>query len=316
MKVTVICPTMNRPVYLKRALDSVRSQTWSNFEIIVINDGTDPATAELLSEYTAKDARIRVFKGPATGPAAARNAGLKQTAGNLVAFLDDDDYWAPEKLEKQVQLHTAYPSLGMSFTDGYVVDPSGKPLRDLLAQENPAFKDWIASQKIEKYNASVGDLYDLLIKDCLMGTSCVMIPFHVLEETGFFNEKYRIGEDYDLWLRVLEGRPAGILHERLTFYQVTDDGLSGSQDRRAFIWHAGISQMQHDRLAQTPEPYRTVMRDVLCTRAVKAAWFARTQKDMKMLRDMSGLILRHRPWLLKYWLFYFKALFSGQARKG
>lgn len=307
---------MNRPGYLKRALDSMLAQTWSNYEIIVINDGSDHETAELLEAYTAQDARIRVVKGPATGAAGARNAGLRQARGHLIAFLDDDDYWAPEKIEKQVELHTAYPSLGMSFTDGYVVNPDGNPLRDLLAQENPAFTNWIASHKLDKYNASVGDIFDLLVRDCLMGTSCVMIPYHVLEETGFFNEKYRIGEDYDLWLRVLEGRPAGILCDKLTFYQVTDDGLSGSQDKRAFIWHAGISMMQHDRLAYTPEKHRAVMRDVLCSRAVKAAWFARTQNDMKMLRDMSGLILRHRPWLFKYWLFYFKALFSGQTRKG
>src|SRR4051794_17773364 len=109
--VSVIIPTYNGSAFLGETIDSVLAQTYSKVEVIVVNDGSTDGTASLLAAYGD---RIRTSVTANLGTAAARNEGIRLSSGSLIAFLDHDDLWTPDKLEKQVQVMQADASVGMT----------------------------------------------------------------------------------------------------------------------------------------------------------------------------------------------------------
>ena len=112
--VSVVIPTHNRADLLPRAIDSVLNQTYSNFEIIVVSDGSTDNTEEVVKSYSDKDSRIRfIGYSPARGGNIARNTGIEAAKGEYVAFLDDDDEWMPEKLKKQIKVMESNPDIGL-----------------------------------------------------------------------------------------------------------------------------------------------------------------------------------------------------------
>ena len=104
--VSVIIPTFNRAYLLGRAVESVLSQTYNNYEIIVVDDGSDDGTGEIIESFNK---RVRFFRIPHSGVSKARNTGIEKAKGDWISFLDSDDYWLPQKLEKQMTYLNANP---------------------------------------------------------------------------------------------------------------------------------------------------------------------------------------------------------------
>lgn len=126
-KVSIIMPTYNRGSFILETIESVRDQTYDNWELIIVDDGSDDNTAEVIAEI--KDTRIRFYKAGRIGIGSKiKNLGLEKATGDLIAFIDSDDLWAREKLEKQVTALQQYHNAGFSLTGGYNFRDPGEPL--------------------------------------------------------------------------------------------------------------------------------------------------------------------------------------------
>lgn len=178
--ISVIIPTFNRRDFLGGAIDSVLKQTHAHFEIIVVDDGSDDGTDDLLAGYGD---RIRVIRQEKQGASAARNSGIKAARYDLLAFLDSDDRFVETKLGIQYKAMQENPEFVVSHTDE-VWYRRGR----LLNQKS-------------KHARTGGMLYDRSLVMCVVGMSTVMARKQLFDAVGLFDESLPCCEDYDLWLR-------------------------------------------------------------------------------------------------------------------
>ena len=186
-RISVIIPVYNAARYLEETLASVFAQTYRDYEVIVVNDGSTDESALVLAPY-ARDGRIRYLDQANAGVAAARNRALREAGGELVAFLDADDLWLPEKLEKQVHLLTRQPGVGLVYADLVNFYPGGDEAYSLFQVKQPA----------------AGWVLDRLFYGNFVPTPTVVVRLAVLKEVGLFDESIQINEDVDLFLRLAE----------------------------------------------------------------------------------------------------------------
>ena len=186
--VSVIIPVHNGTTVLSDALTSVRQQTYQNFEVIIVDDGSNDSSHALAQEFADKDCRIKVLRQPNGGVSKARNTAIAHARGELIAFLDADDAWLPGKLAAQINLLKQEPHANLLFTDYFLWDGQNDLGR---RYSNPdKFPD--------------GDVGRRLIFFDLFGTSAVMIKREVLDVVGMFDVELSLAEDWDLWLRIAE----------------------------------------------------------------------------------------------------------------
>ncbi len=200
LKISVIIPTYNRASLVKRAIRSVLSQTYSPLEVIVIDDGSTDGTAELINQhFLQQDYRttIRYFRQENEGISAARNQGIRRSKGEWLAFLDSDDEWLPQKLEKQVVTISHNRDSKVCHTNEIWIR-RGKRV----------------NQK-KKHAKSGGYIYQNCLPLCAISPSSVLIYENVFDEIGLFDESLPVCEDYDLWLRICSKFPVLYLDEPL-----------------------------------------------------------------------------------------------------
>lgn len=211
--ISVVIPTYNSRQYLAAALDSVLAQEYPAelIDIVVVDDGSRDDSASIAEAYAMRSpTRIQVIRQANAGQSAARNAGIAATRGELVAFLDSDDSWQPMKCMLQAALYRAQPEVGLIHCASRFVDPKGHELADY----------------VRKSNTAQGDVLLEFFCDFFLITSAVMVPRHCLDEIGVFDESLRIGEDYDLFLRLVARWPAGCVEEPLLNRTIRADSLS------------------------------------------------------------------------------------------
>ncbi|WP_456368300.1 glycosyltransferase family 2 protein, partial [Thermococcus sp.] len=199
--VSVIIPTYNRDNLLKRAIESVLAQTFEDFEILVIDGAGRNSTKELV--YSFRDSRLRYIPQRKRGIANARNLGVLKSRGTFIAFLDDDDSWRKDKLERQVELFwrlsRSYGVLYTAFSYYYLE------------------KDMILGVKLPK---ATGNVYKYLLKDNITGTSTIMVRRECFKRAGLFRESFITCEDWDMWLRMSRICLFGAIREPLVEYSV------------------------------------------------------------------------------------------------
>jgi glycosyltransferase involved in cell wall biosynthesis len=215
--ISVIIPTYNRQRYLKKAIDSVVAQTYPYFELIVVDDGSDDDTAGLVAGYN-KD--IVFIQQENKGPAAARNTGIRAARHDILAFLDSDDWFAENKLAKQLGAMQVNPAFLISHT-----------------QETWFRNGKILNQKA-KHNKNGGDIFSQSLKLCAVGMSTVMIHREVFDTFGLFDEEFRCCEDYEFWLRVSAKQDFLLVDEPLTL----KDG--GRDDQVSSIYRIGMDKFR------------------------------------------------------------------------
>ena len=195
--IAVIIPTHNRAALLDRAVQSVLGQTFRDFELVVVDDGSTDGTAEL-PIFKNSDPRLRYIRFPENeGVSSARNAGVKATSAPWIAFLDSDDEWLPEKLEKQVRWT-------IEHTDMHIVQT-----REIWIRRGKKVNPPRTHEKFE------GDLFAASLERCMVTPSSVMLRRTLFNRTGGFNESFQACEDYDLWLRITCRCPVGLIDEYL-----------------------------------------------------------------------------------------------------
>jgi len=213
--VSVIIPTYNRAYLVGRAIQSVLNQTYQDFELITVDDASTDNTENLIKEFQQKDKRIIYLKHEQNeGGSAARNTGIKVSRGKYIAFLDSDDEWFPEKLEKQVDIFKKYSlKLGAVYTGFQYVDIKSK-------------------KEIKKHiPRKRGNLYkDLLVKNYIGSTSSLVIKRECFEKVGLFDEELPSCQDYDMWIRIAKKYDFYCIKESLLKYQVHNDRISSRID--------------------------------------------------------------------------------------
>jgi len=198
--VSVILPTYNRLAYLREAVDSVVSQSYGHWELIVIDDGSTDGTAEYLRSI--KDTRVHGVSLEHSGLLSkVRNEGMRHATGRYIAFLDSDDTWEARKLELQLDDLRGVSGAGWSYTKVTRVDQNGNPLSD------ESIKPW--------RECSGRILADLLRIDAIVATPTVIVERALIETVGGFDESLRLCQDYDLWFRIAPLSDARALSMRL-----------------------------------------------------------------------------------------------------
>jgi glycosyltransferase involved in cell wall biosynthesis len=181
--VSVVVASYNMGKYLPGAIDSILAQSYRNFEIIIVDDGSTDDTQQRLATY-AERPNIRILRQENRGQPRAKNAGIAQCRGALIAFCDADDLWTPNKLEVQVPCFHGRPSLAVVSTEIGQIDGDGNRLSD---------------RRMPRYSGRI--LEKLLIKNCIsFGTAIVRKD--ALDDVGWFDESLPMGIDWDLWLRM------------------------------------------------------------------------------------------------------------------
>ena len=205
--VSVIVPTYNREHFLQECIESVLSQTFKDFELIVVDDGSTDQTEDILKRYEDK---LHYKKQEQKGPSSARNTGIQYSAGEWICFLDSDDLWLPGKLAAQMKFFAENRDIKVCYT-GEIWYRKNKRV-------NPA-------KKHQKYS---GWIYQKMLPLCIISPSSVMIHHSVLDLIGTFDEELPACEDYDLWLRIGAGYPIYLLQEQLI---IKRNGHSGQQSQ-------------------------------------------------------------------------------------
>lgn len=184
--VSIIIPVYQCARYLKSALDSIYAQTFTNYEVIVVNDGSDDAD-EIERCLASRPDRVIYLKQKNRGPSAARNAGLLVASGRFVAFLDADDYWEPNHLAEQIAFINRDPGIDLAYADALLVN--GSHLADRTFME-------------ESPSSGEVTVEGLLDERCTVLLSSVVARRQWVMAVGMFDESLRYAEDYDLWLRM------------------------------------------------------------------------------------------------------------------
>jgi glycosyltransferase involved in cell wall biosynthesis len=198
--ISVVIPTYDRARCLDRAVESVIAQSYTDREIIIIDDGSlddTPAVVERMMDAYGDEAAIRFSRIPHAGVSAARNRGIDMSRGEWIAFLDSDDHWLPDKLDRQVRYLAAHPEYRVCHTDEIWIR---KGTRINQGKKHLKRAGWFFIPSLEL---------------CLISPSAVMVHRSVFREVGVFDETFPVVEDYDLWLRMTARYPVGYVDEKL-----------------------------------------------------------------------------------------------------
>jgi len=209
--VSVIIPTYNRANLVDKAIKSVLSQTYQDFEIIVIDDGSTDNTEEIIRGF--KDKRVKYIKKykKNRGISATRNIGIKVARGKYIASLDSDDEWLPDKLDKQIKiLQDGPPELGVVYSNSCYIDESGKNMNKLPKPK-----------KLEGY------IYEDLLGGNYVGTpSTVLIRKECFQQVGLFDDLLNTQADWDMWIRIAKYYRFALIKTPLVRYRLHSNQLS------------------------------------------------------------------------------------------
>lgn len=208
--VSVLMAVRNGGAHLEHSIASIARQTFADWEMVVVDDASDDATPQVLANWAAKDPRVRVVTNEKNiGQTASLNKGLRACRGIWVARQDADDLSDPRRLAAQMRFLDKNPDVVLLGTQGILINEAGRKVGLL---DVPC--------------AEAAILWTSMMLNPFLHTSVVFHRANVLEKYGGYDEGYRIAQDYDLWVRVLNNSPTANLPARLVSYRRSDDSLS------------------------------------------------------------------------------------------
>jgi len=194
--IDIILPTFNRSQLIERAINSVLAQSHQGFNLYVVNDGSTDETEFILQKY-AQQSQVHILKQENRGVSAARNFCIRSSHAEWIAFLDSDDEWLPQKLEKQLAFIKLNPACRFVHSN----------------------EIWIRhGQRVnapKRFDKSNNEIFKRSLETCLISPSTVMMKRELCENLGLFDESFEICEDYDLWLKVLAQEEVGFISDEL-----------------------------------------------------------------------------------------------------
>lgn len=199
--VSIVMAAYNAQSFIAEAIQSLLEQSYKNFEILIVDDGSTDNTRAVITPFLL-DARVKYIYQTNHGQTVAKNRGIKESSGEIIAFCDADDYWHELKLEKQLAVLMADAGVGVVYSDIQAISEDGTPLKSGQILSGPE-----------------GDILTKLLFDNFIPFGSAIIRKACILEHGSFNENYRMGIDWDLWLRIATSWKFGFVPEKLYFYR-------------------------------------------------------------------------------------------------
>lgn len=283
---SVVVPLYNTERYIADALHSIQVQTFTDFEVIVVNDQSTDAGPDIAARFAAEDYRFRIVSQENRGLAGARNTGIRESRGRYVALLDADDLWEKEKLERHFAHLEANPDLGVSYAPSRLIDDDGNLLR---ATQWPRF-DGVDAEHVFCRNP-VGNGSAAVLRRAALDDIAFAITAPEGERTCWFDESFRQSEDIECWTRIAATTPwrfAGV-RQPLTQYRVSSGGLSANTQKQFETWCRFRDKMRKiapdlvARAGARAEAYQ------LRYLARRAAIGGDGQKALRLIRQAVGL---------------------------
>jgi glycosyltransferase involved in cell wall biosynthesis len=279
--VSVVIPTYQHADFVGQAVQSVLEQTCQEIEVIVVNDGSTDRTLEILESFGT---RITVITQDNRGLAAARNVGILHSRGEIIAFLDADDVWLPEKLEKQLDLFKKKPGVGLVFSDAWIFDGEltiGKYSQRVVPQAG-----WVQNK---------------LFEEDFVPMPSVMVRRTCFDQVGLFDETLRSCEDYDMWLRISRVWEIDFVPQPLALYRISPNQMSQNLERML----ANQIQVKKKALLDYPELKNlplSVLDRYFYNLYPRLARYNLKRGDKVACRQNLSAYQRLRGRTLRYWL--------------
>lgn len=277
-EVTVLIPAYNATRYLAQTLDSVVSQSYSQWHIVVVDDGSKDGTAELAEDYALRlPGRMTVLRKENGGVSSARNLGIRESRGDIIALLDADDIWLPNRLTETLKPFAADPEVGLVYGRIVRIDSEGRQLGPPQAEQPP-----VPGRSM---------VVDLFLRRVHIPSPTVTIRRGCLERVGGFDETLVTTEDRDLWMRIAGHYKVSYVPEVVAQYRMAPGSITKNTDRmlrnqlRFVEKHSGVPELSGD-----------VVRQALCA----------TYRDQGDVHELNGnwgtaagyfaRAVRHWPW--------------------
>lgn len=281
-KVSVIIPTYNRKDYVQEAINSVLAQTYQDFELIVVDDGSEDGTGEALKRFGSQ---IRYVYQENQGESAARNRGIRVASGRLVAFLDSDDLWLPHKLERQVAYLDAHPDVALVCSSVLPIDSNGQ----ILDRETEG-----------KYQLPEGKVsFETVFWNCPVNASTVLAKREALVQAGLFDMTMRWGEDWDMWARLALRALIAFIPEPLAYCRVHAGNMGAfliNQSEAVDRWLSGVLRSKEKiyrcwpaNMGDVKKVRSRVTADHLARAAVLDFVHGRSERGAKRMRKVVAL---------------------------
>ncbi len=301
--VSVIVTFYNQGPYVLPALESVMGQTYPNFEVIVVDDGS---TDDTLARCASVGDRITYVRQANKGAAAARNAGMRRARGSLLAFLDGDDLWEPEKLAVQVAAASRYPESGLIAVDGTQFAETEVLADTLLARRVHALLDNSTSRVV---SASCYDFF--FPSSCIFTPSQVMIRRAVFHDVGSWDSQVRLSHDYDLYLRIAARYPVTFIGQKLVRWRYLPGSMSGPLSTRQFRYALEHVSIWRKHVREAPFEHRSLIHALLPAFTHKIAreayYYGHVHDRLWATRYLTRVAMRSRrphlvvPYLVGLW---------------
>ena len=255
-KVSVVIPAYNAMNYLPKTLNSVLQQTFSDFEVLIIDDGsTDHLQAWVAQNIT--DPRVRLITQANQGLSGARNTGIANAQGEYVAFLDADDLWEPTKLEKQVDYLDNNSTVGLVYNWIALIDAEGNPTGRIMGGN------------IE------GDVLEEILQRNIIDCPSVLVRRKCFETVGMFDITLRSVEDWDMWIRIAGHYPLAVIKEPLVYYRQHSSNMS----KNWRVMEQAFHQVIEKSFQSVPSQLQYLRNNSLGYANLCLAWKALQSKD-------------------------------------
>jgi glycosyltransferase involved in cell wall biosynthesis len=262
--VSVIITTYNHEPFIATAIRSVLVQTYRDYEIIVVDDGSTDGTASQVSAFSDRIISVRQRN---QGVAGSRNAGIRKATGYFLTFLDGDDVWEPEKLVHHVAAAEAHPRSGLIAVDGVQFSGDSIILGSLFG---PA----VTSQLAGRESFTLKGYEELLRANFISTTSQVLIPRPVFDVVGLSDRRFPICSDWDLYLRIAARYDITLVNRKLVLWRYLDSSASGADRLRFFRWATDEIPILRKHLRRSPVSCRPLVRGLLKEKILATAFKA------------------------------------------
>jgi glycosyltransferase involved in cell wall biosynthesis len=282
---TILLTCYNHLRYLPVALDGVLGQTYKDFEVLALDDGSKDGSREWLKEREAEGKLRCIFNEKNLGTYATLNVGLHEAKGKYIAVLNDDDLWASEKLARQVEMLEQNPKIGLVHTGGWFIGEDGERLAD------PAPLGFVYP------STPTGDVLALEILYNHIITSSVLIRKECFDTCGPFDPSFFGSGDWQMWLRIAQKYEVGYVEEPLSFYRV--HGLNASHqkdkinedDARIREWITTWQSQFSERAAKEPELHAAFAHNWACL-GTERTWAGNAKGGRQAYREAIKMMPR------------------------
>lgn len=286
--ISVVIPLYNKENAIRVTLESVLAQSYTDYEVIIVDDGSTDNSAAVAANL--KDPRVRIIQKDNGGVSSARNAGIKAAKSEYIAFLDADDLWDKEYLAEQLRMIADFPDAAM-WGINFAETREGKQVRRVPTALPDGYRGYV-----ENYFQMRGRVSDLFC------SSSVVIRREVFEKVGLFDERIKYSEDCDMWWRIIATHKVAFYDQYLVFYRwdAENRAMKKPRDLRYFVPYY-VDKYQNPTLKQNKEFYRWINR--WCAVHIRRYYFEGSQQDREEARAAAAK-LDYSVIPFKYRLFF------------